>query len=52
MIAPSIGVAELLTIFAVVILWLAIPAGILYLLFSISKRLGNIEELLKKNKDD
>ena len=52
MVTPSIGIVELLVGFVVTVLWLAIPVGILYLLFVIYKKLTNIEELLKKDKDE
>jgi len=50
MVTPSIGIVELLMGFVVTILWLAIPVGILYLLFIIYKKLTTIEELLKKTR--
>ena len=49
---PSVGIVELLVSFVMVLFWLVIPVGVLYLLYSINKRLKNVEELMKKNKDD
>jgi len=52
MISPSIGIVELVASFIALIFTLVIPVGILFLLFLVHKKLGNIEELLKKSKDD
>lgn len=43
------GIGELLTSFVVVAFSLAIPLGILFLLYKIYVKLKSIEELLKKN---
>ena len=51
MATPSIGIAEQLIIFVVTVLWLAIPVGVLYLLFVIYKKL-NKEEALKKDEKE
>ncbi len=45
----NIGIPELLIIFIVAILSLALPVGILFLLYKIYARLKGIEEQLKKN---
>lgn len=52
MISPSIGIVELIVSFVMVVFTIAIPVGILILLYLAYKKLGNIEELLKKNKED
>lgn len=49
MMTPGFGIAELLVIFIVVALWLAVPVGILYVLYIIYRKLASIEDLLKKN---
>jgi hypothetical protein len=51
MFTPDIGIVELVIIFITTVLWLAIPVGVLYLLFAIYKKLSSIEAQLKNNKD-
>jgi len=46
---PGLGVVELITIFAMTVLWLAVSVGILYLLFRVNKKLRKIEGLLQEN---
>jgi len=52
MVTPSIGIVELLIVFIVTVFWLAIPVGVLYLLFVIYKKLNKIEEALKKDAEE
>lgn len=52
MVTPSIGIVELAVSFFVVVLWLAIPVGILYLLYAIHKKLSSIEDHLKKGRKE
>ncbi|MFZ5882510.1 MAG: hypothetical protein ACOYYI_01895 [Chloroflexota bacterium] len=49
MFTPQIGIVELLVAFVTVVLWLAVPVGVLYLLYAINKKLASIEEHLKRN---
>ena len=49
MITPGIGIGELLVSFIAVAFSLALPLGILLLLYKIYIKLKNIEEQLKKN---
>ncbi len=45
----SIGIVELLIIFLITVINLALPVAILFLLYKIYTRLKGIEEQLKKN---
>ena len=49
MIAPGFGIGELLVSFIAVAFSLALPLGILFLLYKIYIKLKSIEEQLKKN---
>jgi hypothetical protein len=49
MIAPGFGIGELLVSFIAVAFSLALPLGILFLLYKIYTKLKSIEEQLKKN---
>ena len=49
MITPHFGIAEFLVSFIAVGLSLALPLGILFLLYKIYVKLKSIEEHLKKN---
>jgi hypothetical protein len=49
MIIPGFGIGELFVSFIAVALSLALPLGILFLLYKIYIRLNSIEEQLKKN---
>ena len=49
MIANQFGIAELLVSFLVVGFSLALPLGILFLLYKIYEKLKSIEEHLRKN---
>ena len=49
MITPGFGIGELLVSFIAVAFSLALPLGIIFLLYKIYMTLKNIEEQLKKN---
>lgn len=49
MMISGFGPGELLIMFIVVVLNLALPLGVLFVLYKIYVKLKNIEELLKKN---
>ena len=49
MIAPGFGIGELLVSFIAVAFSLALPLGILFLLYKIYTKLKSIEEQMKKN---
>jgi hypothetical protein len=49
MIDPGFGIGELLVSFIAVAFSLALPLGIIFLLYKIYMKLKNIEEQLKKN---
>jgi len=49
MITPGFGIGELLVSFIAVAFSLALPLGIIFLLYKIYIKLKNIEEQLKKN---
>ena len=49
MITPGFGIGELLVSFIAVAFSLALPLGIVFLLYKIYIKLKNIEEQLKKN---
>jgi hypothetical protein len=49
MIAPGFGIGELFVSFIAVAFSLALPLGILFLLYKIYIKLKSIEEQLKKN---
>ncbi|NWG35302.1 MAG: hypothetical protein HXY42_12760 [Chloroflexi bacterium] len=45
----DIGIVELFVLLFTTMLWLAVPLGILYLLYAIYKKISVIEEQLKRN---
>lgn len=49
MMNPGFGIVEIIISFIVVVFSLALPLGILFLLYKIYIKLKNIEEQLKKN---
>ncbi len=49
MITPGFGIGELLVSFIAVAFSLALPLGIIFLLYKIYMKLKSIEEQLKKN---
>jgi hypothetical protein len=49
MMNPSFGIMEIMVSFIAVVFSLALPLGVLFLLYKIYDKLKSIEEQLKKN---
>jgi hypothetical protein len=49
MMNPSFGILEIIISFIVVVFSIALPLGIIFLLYKIYNKLKSIEEELKKN---
>ena len=46
---PGIGIVELIVSFLSIVFSVALPLGVLFLLYKIYTKLSSIEQLLKKN---
>jgi len=49
MMVPGFGIGELIVSFLVIVFSVALPLGVLFLLYKIYTKLSNIEKLLKKD---